>query len=293
MQALAQQVTNGMMLGGIYALTALGLTLVYAVLRFLNLAHGELVMAGALVGLGIATLTGNVFLTLVGGALAVALLAVVLERTTFRFVRDKSHLVPLMMSVGMVSVLTEVGRLLTSPGRPRPYPASVQSDSTFLIGPVTVSPVQILTLLAAALLMVLLHLVMTRSKTGLALRAMSEDLRIARLLGVDADRMASAAFFIVGLLSGVAGVCYGLIYSTVDPYIGGPLGIKAVVVVIFAGLGNMYGAMFGGLLLGLIEVLSNAYLAPGWGEMFSFLFVVVVLIVRPSGIFGTPYALAR
>lgn len=231
-----QQMVNAVMLGAILALSALGLTMVYSVLRFLNMAHGELIMAGAYVGLVVAVNTGNVLYSFVSSILAIAILGIVVERFTFRFVRQETHLVPLIMSLGLATVLTESFRLIFYPARPEPYPLKMQTGFTLELGDVSVSSAQLLALGIALATMVLLHQLVFRSRVGKGLRAMSEDLTIGRLLGVNDDRMAAITFAIAGALSGVAGVCFGLLYAGIDPYIGFPLGLKGILIVVFAGL---------------------------------------------------------
>lgn len=288
-----QQLVNAVMLGAILALSALGLTLIYSVLRFLNMAHGELIMAGAYTGLVVAVNTGNVLYSFASSIVAIAVLGIVVERFTFRYVRQETHLVPLIMSLGLSTVLTETFRLMFYPARPQPYPLDVQTGVSVGIGNVSVSSAQLIALTIALVTMFLLHQLIFRSSVGKGLRAMSEDLTIARLLGVNDNRMASVTFAIAGALSGVAGVCFGLLYAGVDPYIGSSLGLKGILIVVFAGLGNMYGAMLGGLIFGFVSVMSVVYIAPGWGDFFSYLFVVLILIFKPTGLLGTKYAQPR
>src|SRR3990172_916039 len=185
-----QQLVNAVMLGAILALSALGLTLVYSVLRFLNMAHGELIMAGAYVGLVVAVNTGNALYSFVGSIVGIAVLGIVMERFTFRYVRQETHLVPLIMSLGLSTVLTESFRLIFYPARPEPYPLKMQTGFTLEFGDVSVSSAQLLSLGIALVSMILLHQLIFRSRVGKGLRAMSEDLTIGRLLGVNDDRMA-------------------------------------------------------------------------------------------------------
>jgi branched-chain amino acid transport system permease protein len=251
-------------------------------------------MAGAYIGWVLATATSNLLLAFVGAIVGVALVGVLVERLTFRYVRDESHLVPLVMSLGLSTMLSECFRLLFYPGRPVPYPEAVRGGETLTIfGFATISTTQLIALAIAAGMAVSLHALVYRTRLGIALRATAENLRVARLMGVNDNRIASITFALAGGLAGAAGVCFGLIYAGIDPYVGGPLGIKAVLIVVFAGLGNMFGALFGALLFGLAGVMSVAYGAPGWSDFFAYLAVVLVLLVKPNGIFGSASEQAR
>jgi branched-chain amino acid transport system permease protein len=282
---LVQQLANGLMLGAVYALIAIGYTLVFGVLGMLHLAHGEVFMVGGFVGLGLATtFSGNVFVALAGAMLATGLLGLVIERVAFRPLRGAHPLAPLATTLGAGIALQETARAYFG-AEQRGFPATIGIDP-WQIGPVRVSSVQLFILAAAAVLMVAVHLFLARTRAGRAMRATAEDPTVAGLLGVNVEWTIMVTFVVASMLAGAAGVLVGLAYNAVHPLIGVQMGIKGLVVMLLGGLGNVPGAMAGGVLLGVLEVFGVAYLASSYRDAFAFGAVMLVLLLRPEGLLG-------
>jgi branched-chain amino acid transport system permease protein len=282
---LLQQLINGLMLGAVYALIAIGYTLVFGVLGMLHLAHGEVFMVGAFVGLVLATqFSGNVLIALAGAMIATGLLGVLIERVAFRPLRHAHHLAPLATTLGVAIVLQETTRAYFG-AEQRGFPASVGLEP-WQLGPIRVASVQVFILAAAIGLMAAVHLFLRRTRAGRAVRATAENPVVAGLLGVNVDRAIMLTFFVASALAGAAGVLVGIAYNAVNPFIGVQMGIKGLVVMLLGGLGNVPGAMIGGVLLGVLEVMGVAYLASSYRDAFAFGAVMLVLLLRPEGLLG-------
>ena len=285
---LLQQLVNGLMLGSTYALIAIGYTLVFGVLHLVHLAHGEVFMIGAFIGLYVVLSTGaGVGAALVAALLGTALLGVRIELVAFRPIRARSghFLAPMISTIGVGIVLQEVAtrlfgsELVGFPHRLQPV--------TFQLGPVTVTSVQLLILGVAVTLMVALHVFVARTRLGMAMRATAESVLAARLLGINAERIIVLTFAIASALGGVAGVLVGLSFNAISPFMGIDMGIKGLAIMLIGGLGNLHGAMVGGMLLGIVEVLSVAYLASSYRDAFAFAMMIAILLSRPQGLFGS------
>jgi branched-chain amino acid transport system permease protein len=282
---LAQQLVNGLMLGAVYALIAIGYTLVFGVLNMLHLAHGEVFMIGAFVGLVLATqFSGNVVVALAGAMIATGLLGVVIERIAFRPLRRAHPLAPLATTLGAGIALQEGARSYFG-AEQRGFPAAITVD-VWQLGPLRVSSVQLFILVAAIALMAAVHLFLARSRAGRAVRATAEDPVVAGLLGVNVEATIVVTFLVASMLAGAAGVLVGVAYNAVHPFIGVQMGIKGLVVMLLGGLGNVPGAMLGGVLLGVLEVVGIAYLASSYRDAFAFGAVMLVLLLRPEGLLG-------
>lgn len=283
-----QQLINGLMLGSTYALVAIGYTLIFGVLRVLHFAHGEVFMVGAFVGVEAVVLlhVGPVPAMLIA-AVVCAVLGVLIERIAFRPVRRRSggFLAAIVSSLGVSLVLQEVMANIFGTEQTR-FPVQF-AGTLYHLGPLFVSSTQLFILGTAAILMLAVHLFVTRTRTGMAMRAISEDLDVAALLGVPVDRVIAVTFAVASALGGVAGVLVGLAFNAVSPFMGVSMSIKGVAVMLVGGLGSVYGAMAGGLLLGAVEVLSVGYLASSYRDGFSFALMVLVLLLRPQGLFST------
>jgi branched-chain amino acid transport system permease protein len=285
---LLQQLVNGVMLGSTYALIAIGYTLVFGVLHLVHLAHGEVFMIGAFIGLYIVLWTGaGVMAALVGAFIGAALLGVLIELVAFRPIRARGghFLAPMISTIGVGIVLQEVAtrlfgsELVGFPHRLEPV--------TFRLGPLTVTSVQILILGVAVALMVGLHFFVARSRLGMAMRATAESVLTARLLGINTTRIILLTFAIASGLGGVAGVLVGLSFNAISPFMGIDMGIKGLAIMLIGGLGNIHGAMVGGMALGVIEVLSVAYLASSYRDAFAFAMMIAILLFRPQGLLGS------
>ena len=273
------------MLGAVYALIAIGYTLIFGVLGMLHLAHGEVFMVGAFVGLLVATTySGNVMLALAAAMLATGLLGVLIERVAFRPLRGAHHLAPLATTIGAGIALQETARWYFGPEQ-KGFPAAIAAIS-WELGPLRVSSVQVFILASAVVLMAAVSVFLARTRAGRAVRATAEDPAVAGLLGVNVSAVIVLVFFVASALAGAAGVLVGLAYNSVHPFIGVQMGIKGLVVMLLGGLGNVPGAMAGGLVLGILEVLGVAYFASSYRDAFAFGAVMVMLLVRPEGLLG-------
>jgi branched-chain amino acid transport system permease protein len=273
------------MLGAVYALIAIGYTLVFGVLGMLHLAHGEVFMVGAFVGLVVSGATGgNVLAALAAAMVATGFLGVLIERVAFRPLVGAHHLAPLATTLGVGIALQEIARWWFG-AEQRGFPSSLTA-TPWQFGPVRVSSVQLFILGAAVVLMAGVHLFLARTPAGRALRATAENPVAAGLLGVNVRGVVVLTFFVASMLAGAAGVLVGLAYSAVHPFIGVQMGIKGLVVMLLGGLGSVTGAMVGGVLLGVLEVLGVAYFASSYRDAFAFGAVMLVLLLRPEGLLG-------
>ena len=285
---LLQQLVNGLMLGSTYALIAIGYTLVFGVLHLVHLAHGEVFMIGAFIGLYVVLWSGaGVAVALVAALLGTALLGVLIELVAFRPLRARTGhaLAPMISTIGVGIVLQEVAtrlfgsELVGFPHRLQPV--------TFALGPVTITSVQLLILGVALALMIALHLFVARTRLGMAMRATAESVVAARLLGIETSRIIVLTFAIASALGGAAGVLVGLSFNAISPFMGIDMGIKGLAIMLIGGLGNVQGAMVGGIVLGIVEVLSVAYLASSYRDAFAFAIMIAILLFRPQGLFGS------
>ncbi|WP_439588701.1 branched-chain amino acid ABC transporter permease [Hydrogenophaga sp.] len=285
---LEQQILNGVMLGSTYALIAIGYTLIFGVLHLVHLAHGEVFMVGAFAGLmAVKFVGGDIFVALACGLVAAGAAGALVELLAIRPLRRrKSHaLAPMISTIGIGIVLQEL--VARSFGAEQVgFPHRMESAS-WSLGSVTVSSVQLLILGVAVFLMVALHLFVTRTKVGMAMRATAENTMIAHTLGIRSERIVLLTFVIASALGGVAGVLVGLSFNAISPFMGIDMGIKGLAAMLLGGLGNIYGAMLGGLIIGMVEVLSVAYLASSYRDAFAFIIMIAVLLLRPRGIFGS------
>lgn len=293
---LTQQLLNGIVQGGTYALVAIGYTLVFGVLEIINMAHGELFTAGALVGYFLVGLGLPLPLAIIGAMLGAALLGAVLELTALRLVRRKGggNLAPLISTIGLGLVLQNLYILLVG-ADPRSFRAGI-GDSVLQLGPVRVTYVQLVVLGVSLLLMAVLQFTLTKTRLGRAVRAVSENPETAALLGVNVNAVVMATVMLAGALGGAAGVLVGLSFVSVSPVMGAAYGLKGLAVIILGGLGNVTGAVGGGLLIGIVEALT-VYFGGTFGSIYreaiSFAFLFVILVVRPQGLFGQPYAAGK
>jgi branched-chain amino acid transport system permease protein len=302
MDIFIQQIINGLVLGSMYALVALGYTMVYGVLNLINFAHADVLMVGAMAGLTILNMVNAVapdlpgivklFIAILGAIPVCVAVNVLIERVAYRRLRNAPRLAPLITAIG-VSILLQTIAMMIWGRNPLPFPQVMPSDPIHIMGAL-ISPTQVMLLILAAVSMVGLALVVEKTKIGRAMRATAENPRIAGLMGVDSDRVIVMTFAIGATLAAVAGVMWAANYSSAQFAMGFVPGIKAFSAAVLGGIGNIYGAMLGGLLLGLIESLGAGYvgeltggfLGSHYQDIFAFLVLVIVLILRPSGIMG-------
>jgi len=281
-----QQLINGLMLGASYALVAIGYTLIFGVLRLLYFAHGEVFMVGAFVGLYLVVLGhANIYVALVGAMLACGLLGIIAVYVSVRPVPKDRPLAPLISTIGLTIILQNLAVYIFG-GQQMAFPETIRQE-LYQLGPVTISSVQIFILVTAVTLMLALWLFIERSKTGRAIRATAENHETAALLGVDVNRVVLITFVIGSGIAGVAGVLDGIKNSGVSPFMGVGATAKGLIVMLLGGLGNVPGAMVAGLMLGMIEILSAAYIGTTERDFFSFLILILILLYKPTGLFGT------
>lgn len=283
-----QQVVNGLTLGSTYALIALGYTLIFGVLNIVNMAHGEIFMFGAFVGLILVTqFNADIFTALAGAMLAGVFLGYLLERLALRPLRRRatSHLAPLISTIGVAIFLESLALLIFGP-QSRAFP-SQYAGSILVIGPMKISTVQIIILAVSFGLMAVLRFWLLKTRVGKSLRATAENLETANLLGVNTDRIITLTVVLASGLGAVAGVLVGLAFNAVEPTMGITMGFKGLAVLIMGGLGNITGAMIGGLILGLAEVFSVAYGSSSYRDAVAFGIIIIILLLRPQGLFGT------
>jgi branched-chain amino acid transport system permease protein len=313
MTLFLQILVVGVTTGAIYALIALGYTMVYGIIELINFAHGDIFMIGTFVcvsifaAFGITSsstaptgfaLVGVLLITLLGAMAICAVLGVVIERFAYRPLRNAPRLAPLITAIGVSLILENVGELWKGIGFvsfPQIFP-----QIFYHIGPIIITSINILVIAVALVLMVGLQLLVTRTRTGRAMRAVAQDREAAALMGVNVDRIIAITFFIGAGLAGAAGLIYGLQFGSTIFYLGFTLGLFAFTAAVLGGIGNLVGAMLGGLLIGLIEALSTLICdstQPGcpiglphggsaWHEAVIFVVLILILVFRPTGLLG-------
>ncbi|MCS7087121.1 MAG: branched-chain amino acid ABC transporter permease [Thermoflexales bacterium] len=286
---LAQQLVNALNLGSLYALVAIGLTMVYGILRLINFAHGDMMTLGAYLALGIiALLALPVELALVLPMLLVAGVGLLVERLAYRPLRGAPEVAMLITSLA-ISSLIQNGATMTLTAQPRPVRLPSQLAQRIAIGELSLAVMDLVIVALALALMVALGVFVKRTTIGIAMRACSENLRAAQLMGVDVNRVIAIAFAISAGLAGVAGVLWSGKFGLVDPFMGFVPGLKAFVAAVIGGIGSIPGAVLGGYLLGFAEVLFVAFAPPGlsgYRDAFVFALLLIVLLVRPAGLLG-------
>lgn len=284
---LFQQLINGLMLGASYSLVAIGYTLIFGVLNLLYFAHGEVFMVGAFVGLYLVILGGaSIWIALAGAMLATAMVGIIAVLVAVRPVRSQDHpLAPLISTIGVTIVLQNLAIYLFG-GQTVAFPETI-TPRLFRYGPITVSSVQIFILALAVLLMAVLWLFIERTRMGRAIRATAENHETAAMLGVNVNRVVLVTFVIASGIAGIAGVLDGVKNSSISPFMGLAVAVKGLVVMLLGGLGNVLGAMVAGLLLGMVEILTAAYIGTSVRDFFTFAILILILLYRPTGLFGT------
>jgi branched-chain amino acid transport system permease protein len=295
-----QQIINGLVLGSMYALVALGYTMVYGIVNLINFAHGEVLMVGAMVAFTVVSLLGDsglpgwliLLIAIPNAMLVCAALNVAIEKLAYRPLRNAPRLAPLITAMGVSLLLQTLAMVIWKPN-PKPFPQLLPVDPIDLGGPV-ITITQLLILLATAIILVLLVVLVNQTRLGRAMRATAENPRVASLMGVNPDRVISATFVIGALLAALAGIMWAANYGTVQHAMGFLPGLKAFTAAVLGGIGNLPGAVVGGLLLGLVEAIGAGYLGDLTGgvlgshyaDIFAFAALILVLTLRPSGLLG-------
>lgn len=289
---------NGLTLGSVYALIALGYSMVYGILKLLNFAHGDIYMMGAFAGYGVLITFGGpkaptisvvllvIFMFVVAMVFA-GVLGVAIERFAYRPLRRAPRIAPLISAIGVSFFLESVALLLFG-AQFRSYntPSMIDVRTGIQIGPVHVSLVRIIVIVSAVVLMVALQLLVNRTRLGRAMRATSFDMEAAAMMGVDVDRVVVATFLIGSALAGAAGVMMGLVYNRVFHFMGFVAGLKGFTAAVIGGIGSIPGAMLGGLLIGMAESFTAGYISSTFQNLIVFGLLIIFLLVRPVGFFG-------
>ena len=302
MEVLLQQIINGLVLGSMYALVALGYTMVYGIINLINFAHGEVLMVGALtswtiIGLMQQSMPGTpgwliLLVALLISCVVAATLNFVIEKVAYRPLRNSPKLAPLITAIGMSLLLQTLAMIIWKPNY-KPYPTLLPS-TPFNVGGAVITPTQILILGTTAAALAILMWVVNYTRLGRAMRATAENPRVAGLMGVQPDMVISATFIIGAILAAIAGMMYASNYGTVQHTMGFLPGLKAFTAAVFGGIGNLAGAVVGGILLGLIESIGAGYIGTLTGgilgshytDIFAFIVLIIMLTLRPSGLLG-------
>lgn len=283
---LIQQLVNGISLGSIYALIALGYTMVYGIVKLINFAHGDVFMVGAFIGFySITILDLGFFPALLISMAACAIFGVLIERIAYKPLRNATRIAALITAIG-VSLFIEYGTIYIRGAQPEAYPDGIVPLKTLEVFGVKISGQSILILGTSVFLMILLQFIVHKTKIGKAMRAVSHDMDAARLMGINVNNTISATFAIGSALAGAAGVIFGVYYTKIEPLMGIIPGLKAFVAAVLGGIGIIPGAMTGGLLLGVIESLVSAAGYSLWRDGVAFVVLILILIFRPAGLFG-------
>ena len=279
-----QQLINGVSLGSIYALIALGYTMIYGIIKLINFAHGDIYMVGAYLGFYAITLGIPVVPAILISMAVTSLLGIAVERFAYRPLRHAPRISVLITAIGVSFLLEYVMMALVSP-TPRTFPATI-SDISWTFEGLVISGQQLLIMGVTFVLMIILTYIVRATKIGKAMRAASYDTEAAQLMGINADRIISITFAIGSALAAVAGVLIGIYYNSIDPLMGLMPGIKAFVAAVFGGIGILPGAVVGGIVLGIVEAFISGFGFSMFRDAAAFAILILVLLLRPAGIFG-------
>ncbi|MBC8043000.1 MAG: branched-chain amino acid ABC transporter permease [Rhizobacter sp.] len=293
MNEFLQQVINGLSLGSVYALIALGYTMVYGVLKFINFAHGDVYMLGAYSGFYLGPMLQRAMpnnpviafiITLIASMIICAAIGVTVERLAYKPLRNAPRLTVLITAIG-VSLLFEYGGQLVFGATPRSFPQIIPSVNV-ISQPLVISNHQLIILGTAIFLMLLLNFIVLKTKLGTAIRAVSYNVQAASLMGINTNVVISFTFALGSALAAAAGVLFSLNYPSIDPLMGILPGLKAFVAAVLGGIGNIAGALVGSFILGLVETFVVGYLSPTYRDAIAFAILILILLFKPSGILG-------
>ncbi|MGE5453833.1 MAG: branched-chain amino acid ABC transporter permease [Methylocystaceae bacterium] len=283
-----QQMVNGISLGAIYALIALGYTMVYGIIKLINFAHGDIMMVGSYVGLfSITLLHGNILIALIFAMVACAILGVVIERLAYRPLRGASRIAALITAIG-ISLFLEYVMIFFFTPQQRSFPSGVMKEISYRLfdGKLIINNRQIFIFVGTIILMILLQWIVKSTRAGKAMRAVSQDMEAATLMGVDVNRTISFTFAIGSALAAAAGVMVGVYYNSINPLMGIIPGLKAFIAAVLGGIGIIPGAMVGGFVLGILEALVSGYGNSMFRDAVAFGVLILILLIKPTGIFG-------
>ena len=296
MTELIQQIFNGLSLGSIYALIALGYTMIYGILRFINFAHGDVFMIGAFAGyyLGIlfsfssGTITSTLplaVLILVGAMAACSLLGFTIEKLAYKPLRGSPKLTILITAIGVSLFLEYTGQLVFG-ADPKSFPSLLENKPVVNLAGAVIGSNPLVVLVTAGVLMYVLRLIVMKTKIGTAMRAVSFNPTAASLMGINISSVISFTFIIGSSLAGAAGILYGLNYPSIDPLMGILPGLKAFVAAVLGGIGNIPGAAIGGMIIGLLETFVTGYISPTYRDAIAFGILILILLFKPTGLLG-------
>lgn len=289
---LLQQLINGIAVGSLYALIAIGYTMVYGILRLINFAHGDIVMMAAYFAFfGIATFHIPWYITFPLVVLLTALLGIVVERAAYRPLRDAPRSSIMISAIGVSFLLENLATYIFS-GIPRAFPEFRTMTTPFDVGGVLIQPLVILIPIITVVLMAVLIFIINKTRLGMSMRAVSKDYETARLMGIEINSVISATFGIGSALAAVGAILWGMKYSSIQPLMGVMPGLKCFIAAVIGGIGNVKGAVIGGFILGMAEVLLVAFFRDltGYRDAIAFIVLIIILLVRPTGILGEKQA---
>ena len=288
MMIFLDNLINGLSLGSIYAIIALGYTMVYGIAKMLNFAHGDVIMVGAYVAFcGLQYWNLPPVLAIVVSMVVCTALGVIIEGLAYRPLRQSAGLAVLITAIGMSYLLQNLALMIWG-ANPKSFPSTFINSATFHLGRLSLSSATLITILANIVIMITLTLFTSRTKMGKAMRCVSEDRGAAELMGINVNHTISVTFAIGSALAAVAGVLLCSSYPILQPTTGSMPGIKAFTAAVFGGIGSIPGAMIGGILLGVIEIFGKAYISTALGDAIVFAVLIVVLLVKPTGLLGKP-----
>jgi branched-chain amino acid transport system permease protein len=292
MSEFIQQLINGLSLGSIYALIALGYTMVYGILKFINFAHGEVFMLGAFSGYYLAQAFGiessnlpMAMVILLLTMIITAAIGVIIEKLAYRPLRKSSKLTVLITAIGVSLFLQYTGQLIFG-AAPRSFP-NILEGYTFNFAGVQIDSNQIVVIVSSIVLMLGLRFIVMNTKIGIAIRAVSNNMTASSLMGINIDRVISFTFVLGSSLAGAAGILYSINYPSIDPLMGLLPGLKAFIAAVLGGIGNFPGAALGGVVIGVVETLTVGYLSPTFRDAVAFAILIIILIFKPTGLLGT------
>lgn len=284
---LLQQIINGLALGSVYALIALGYTMVYGIIGLINFAHGDVYMIGAFIGFLVVTYFKLNFISaLLIAMIGSALLGIIIEKAAYKPLRKAPKISLLITAIGVSLLLENATRQIVGPN-PRSYPDEILKQKMITIGALQINNLQIIILLISIILALILQYIVFKTKLGKAMRAVAFNKDAALLMGINVDRIISYTFAIGSALAGAAGVLVGILYSRIEPYMGIMPGLKAFIAAVLGGIGVIPGAVFGGLFMGVAETMTKAYISSSLSDAIAFGILIIVLIIKPTGLLGS------
>lgn len=287
MNVFLQQLINGLSLGSVYALIALGYTMIYGIIKLINFAHGDIYMLGAFVGFYMITIFHvGLIPSILVAMVACGIFGVVIEKVAYRPLRKAPRIAAFITAIG-VSLLLENGGLIGFGATPKSYPDIVKNvNYKFLNKGLVITNKQVMIFVVTVVLMVALEYMVSRTKIGKSMRAVSQDQDAAKLMGINVDTVISATFAIGSALAAAGGVLVGMYYNTIDPLMGIMPGLKAFVAAVLGGIGLIPGAMVGGLIMGVVESLVSGYINSMYRDGVAFAILILILLIKPTGLFG-------